>query len=312
MVRALPGEDIQIFGVNVVLYISGSGPVNGIYTCAICARVYRNKVSWQNHLQSHNGDEVYMCGVCGSLFNRKVTLKAHLDIHIREERKARLKQQRYLVGANMKIGAVYMPGDIVGQDVENSDLGNKEAPPMIESGLETSNQPETQVAAQEEVGNNVEPEPDTLAALEGLENEPEAEDGSSYIYACNICGEQYTVKADCEKHLRVHTSFVEPEKTEPEKTQPKVPSPVASPEKRLYNKAKFSAYIYACNVCGKQYTNKSNCKRHMRIHMDEEKSFECEVCHKRFAQKYEVKMHSRIHTGLYTIYIYSPTIIAMP
>ena len=274
------------------MFFTAPGPVNGIYTCSICARVYRNKVSWQNHLQTHNGDELYMCGVCGCLFNRKVTLKAHLDIHIREEKRARLKQQKYLVGVNMKVGAVYMPGDIVGQDIDDSDL-DKEAPPMIEAG---AIEPETQIAAQEEVCNHSEPEPDTIATLDGLENEPEPADGSSYIYACNICGEQYSVKAECELHLRVHSGFVEPEKSVTGTTPPKVPSSEDSPDKRV-NKAKFSAYIYACNVCGKQYTNKSNCKRHMRIHTDEEKNFECEVCHKRFAQKYEVKMHSRIHTG---------------
>lgn len=33
----------------------------------------------------------------------------------------------------------------------------------------------------------------------------EIENEGNYIYACNICGEQYSVKEDCEKHLRVHT-----------------------------------------------------------------------------------------------------------
>ena len=282
-----------VFGM---LDITGAGPVNGIYTCAVCARVYRNKVSWQNHLQSHNGEEVYMCGICGSLFNRKITLKAHLDIHIRDERKARMKQQKYLVSSDMKIGGVYMPGDIVESEIAK-EVEKEVAPqPVLEY---PDNQPIIQEAAQEEVpSTNSHDVQDTLEAVEGLENEVETEDGSSFIYACNICGQQYNVKADCEKHLKVHTPFVEPEKPEPERPKPKAPSPEESPEKRLYNKAKFSAYIYACNVCGKQYTNKSNCKRHMRIHTDEEKNFECETCHKRFAQKYEVKMHARIHTGM--------------
>ena len=47
-----------------------------------------------------------------------------------------------------------------------------------------------------------------------------------------------------------------------------------------------------------QYTNKSNCKRHMMIHTDDRKVYECDYCFKRFSQKYEVRMHSRIHTGM--------------
>ena len=325
-------------------------------------------MSWQNHLQSHNGDEVYMCGVCGSLFDRKITLKAHLDIHIREEKRARFKQHKHVTGTSMKIGGVFMPGDMVSDDSEENETEYKEMPPVLEATVapgqtipssQTMNQTQTinqsqpshdhqlmtQVAAQEVVTNNYEDEPveekinQALQGLENVENEPEADDGSSYIYACNICGEQYTVKAECEAHLAVHTQPVyasppiqptppqptptQPTPTQPTPTQPTQPerpeleqqtplhivSPqrdvpktvdsTGSPEKHLFNnnKTKFSAYIYACNVCGKQYTNKSNCKRHMRIHTDEEKNFECETCHKRFAQKYEVKMHSRIHTG---------------
>ena len=261
-----------------------------------------------------------MCGVCGSLFDRKITLKAHLDIHVREEKKARSKQQKHVTGSSMKVGGVYMPGDIVGEDSDEN-ITEKEVPPMMDTTVNQSHehQPVTQVAAQEVVTNNYEDGHveeklnHTLQNLENVANEPEGDDTSSYIYACNICGEQYTVKADCEAHLAVHTQPViaepQPERPELDHQQPlhivssprEVPTTVGnnpSPEKHLFNKAKFSAYIYACNVCGKQYTNKSNCKRHMRIHTDEEKNFECDTCHKRFAQKYEVKMHSRIHTGM--------------
>ena len=296
-----------------------------------------------------------MCGVCGSLFDRKITLKAHLDIHIREEKRARFKQHKHIAGSTMKIGGVFMPGDLVGDDSENE--MKEDAPPVLEATIAPSqpsqnlnlnpsrvsqdHQLMTQVAAQEVVANNYEEEPiedklnQALQGLESMENEPETDDGSSYIYACNICGAQYSVKADCEAHLAVHTQPIHPsqtqstkpvEPTQPTPTQPtqlaqperpeleqqtplhivspqrEVPKTVdntPSPDKHLFNntKTKFSAYIYACNVCGKQYTNKSNCKRHMRIHTDEEKNFECETCGKRFAQKYEVKMHSRIHTG---------------
>ncbi|KAH3769966.1 zinc finger and SCAN domain-containing protein 2-like [Dreissena polymorpha] len=283
--------------------------VNGIFTCPICAKVYRNKLSWQNHLVSHNGSEVFMCGVCGQLFNVYLTLKAHLDVHFKEEKQ--IKRQRDVVpgSANMKIGGVYMPGDVVPTDRNDistlqQGLDSTEANPDLlhhdNVPLDTPTSTESYVAATEEVTDMVGDTGDDDAG------DPEAE--GSYVYACNICGEQYMVKEDCERHLKVHTgeddiedspsSVEEPMKPEPMSRPDPVPSPqplehrITSP-----NKPKFSSYIYACNVCGRQYTNKSNCKRHMMIHTDDRKLYECEFCLKRFSQKYEVRMHSRIHTG---------------
>ncbi|XP_060607847.1 zinc finger protein 354B-like isoform X2 [Ruditapes philippinarum] len=274
-----------------------AGPINGIYTCNICAKVCRNKISWQNHLSAHNGDDVYMCGVCGQLFTLRITLKAHLDIHVREERK--LKKQRDLMygSADLKIGGVYMPGDIVPKDDDKSlnkqlclDTGNI----LNQDGPHTDNY----VAATEEVENIA--SPDSLNIKEDTEL---MEDGSvednegGFVYACNICGVQYAVKEDCEKHLKVHTGGADQAGSSKEDSP--VGSPSASPLEKIVSppKNRWSSYIYACNVCGKQYTNKSNCKRHMMIHTDDRKLYKCEYCGKCFSQKYEVRMHARIHTG---------------
>lgn len=288
-----------------------SGPVNGIFTCAICGKVYRNKVSWQNHLAAHNGDDVFMCGVCGQLFNIRMNLKAHLEIHIREERKLKRQQDSMYGSAELKIGGVYMPGDIIPKDDEKV-LNKQFAMDSLSQSdiLDVSDSHnDTYVAATEEVHEDSSSEANEedssqdapLVAKNTVEN---TESEGMYIYACNICGEQYSVKEECERHLKVHTGGDgdgEPETSSPQ--QKPIPAPAVSKpdESKLFpsiNKNKhFSAYIYACNVCGKQYTNKSNCKRHMMIHTDDRRLYECDHCHKRFSQKYEVRMHSRIHTG---------------
>ncbi|KAK3596662.1 hypothetical protein CHS0354_006216 [Potamilus streckersoni] len=261
---------------------SSSGS-NGTFSCSLCAKVYRNKSTWQNHLRTHNGQEISICGVCGRFFSDRVLLKSHLDNHREETQRliiSPLKEEDQHVGKIQK-----QPEEVA--PVTSSFVN----PPPVSEELE-------------------------IPPIE------EPTDSTTYIYACNICGVQYNTKKECEKHLKIHGGSVEDENDDldedeelegtkelPKQTSLDIENQRKSPRKNQQlnslvaksasnsSAASSTAFIYACNVCGKQYTNKSNCKRHMRIHTGEEKTFECTHCHKKFAMKYELRMHSRIHTG---------------
>ena len=56
---------------------------------------------------------------------------------------------------------------------------------------------------------------------------------------------------------------------------------------------------YSCKQCGKQCTQSSNLKSHMRIHEDSirEKQFVCSECNKTFKKLQGLENHEKMHTG---------------
>ena len=51
---------------------------------------------------------------------------------------------------------------------------------------------------------------------------------------------------------------------------------------------------HVCEVCGKDYSKKSNLNRHvMSVH--EDKRYQCSVCNKQFKRRYILSKHMKLH-----------------
>ena len=53
---------------------------------------------------------------------------------------------------------------------------------------------------------------------------------------------------------------------------------------------------YSCSVCGKQFSDKGNLKKHQTLHT-EEKLYSCSVCGESFSSSSILTNHQRTHTG---------------
>lgn len=57
---------------------------------------------------------------------------------------------------------------------------------------------------------------------------------------------------------------------------------------------------YECLVCCKNFSDQSNCNRHIKNHfhsVDNLNHFECHICMKTFNREYNLRVHCRTHTG---------------
>ncbi|XP_060073288.1 zinc finger protein ZFP2-like [Ylistrum balloti] len=246
------------------------------HKCGICGKIYKNKTNWMNHLKIHAKEQVFMCGYCGQLFQR-FSFVAHVKSHQgEEEAKAEAANAQKKDAETGTVAAASAETQTVATNLNE----NQEFDVTDESGekryMVRSHQvtlPNQQVATVIDLGNLID------VAMNAEVTSDAATDG--------------IVK---EGNVKPSTSQAEREEletavAEAEQSQEELPPAAEGETEEVSTK-----YIYKCNVCGKEYNNKSNCHRHLKSHTHD-KTYKCDHCDKTYMHRYELKMHRRIHTG---------------
>ncbi|XP_033753926.1 zinc finger protein 2 homolog [Pecten maximus] len=250
------------------------------HKCGICGKIYKNKTNWMNHLKVHSKEQVFMCGYCGQLFQRH-SFVAHVKSHQSEEEAKEEAANAQKKNADAEV-ANTAAASAETQTAATNMNENQEFDVMDENGekryMVRSHQvtlPNQQVATVIDLGNLID------VAMNAEVTSDAADSGAKSA--------DHDLKATTSQAEReeLETAIAEAENSQEEE----IPNTVEGESEEVSTK-----YIYKCNVCGKEYNNKSNCHRHLKSHTHD-KTYKCEHCDKTYMHRYELKMHSRIHTG---------------
>ena len=284
-------NSIKTQNESTVILNAGEGEII-FYKCNICGKVYKNKQNWQNHIKLHAQEKVYMCGHCGKIY-QKGSLSTHLRTHselrqiaVFENLPNELKRKNY----KHVPGSVFLSEEASVIELNIGDVATELDPvlfPPFEAEV-AENPPVEEVVNVEEQQQVVESNAAVESVMENTaEIQPEIQ---MEIPAENHVENPPSPHPAPPDEAVVEETEVYTESDIPTKMHMEVE---ADAEIQDGTKTKF---IYKCNVCGKEYNNKSNCHRHLKSHTDT-KGYKCGYCGKAFTHRYEVRMHCRTHTG---------------
>ncbi|CAG0882470.1 unnamed protein product [Cyprideis torosa] len=250
------------------------------WRCPRCFRTYHRKDSLQRHLKNECGVEPkFECPICGKKFSQKANRKKHVLLSHKVQvdlfifhvlNGAELKNTIYqAVNTHVALG---YGGALPREPVF---VGGEWKWPCLRCNRMYRNKRTVYTHIIYECG--VEPK-----------------------FACNLCDRKFAQKSNFKKHmvlLHGMTVYVEMAILTLHRIVPPVHALLLLGQ--IYSNGEWR---WKCTRCPKTYRTRRSCLRHLDYECGVIPKFKCDICGKKFAQKSNVKKHMRVH-GVFSFYL---------
>ena len=240
------------------------------HKCTICGKCYKNKANWSAHLKLHEKEEVFMCGFCGQIFQRS-TFAQHLKTHKKES-----SNNENTAPSNIEATSSSSSLENVTSHASHGEP--KQLSPIKQTGVM---KPASSIPAKLDIRSG---------------NTDQQKEIILKSHQVTLPNQQIATVIDLGSRGNLLTSCNNPNQLDMMNKDGDQDNSLTGMDDE--NDDSKTKYIYKCNVCGKEYNNKSNCHRHLKTHTHE-KTYKCPAdgCDKTYMHRYELRMHMRIHTG---------------